>query len=241
MKDVSHVLIMGDFNLPFINWSSWTCSNNSENSFHDTFINCLRYSFFHQHVTIPTRSRYNQNPSILELMLTSEEGMISSLSHQSSLGKSDHSILTFNFRCYIQHRRHYRIQYNYINGYYSIMRAQLNLDWNYILISKCVDDQWLIFTNHVNSAQVNCVPTKTNPTKEKTRNDSKLYHISIVKIKKKHILWKTFIKHNDKDTYIDYCRLRNQVRWETRHAQREFEKKITASVKQQPKLFWSHA
>ena len=41
MKDVSHVLIMGDFNLPLINWSSWTCSNNSENSFDNTFINCL--------------------------------------------------------------------------------------------------------------------------------------------------------------------------------------------------------
>ena len=42
MKDVSHVLIMGDFNLPLVNWSSWTCSNNSENSFDNTFINCLR-------------------------------------------------------------------------------------------------------------------------------------------------------------------------------------------------------
>ena len=29
MKDVSHVLIMENFNLPLINWSSWTCSNNS--------------------------------------------------------------------------------------------------------------------------------------------------------------------------------------------------------------------
>ena len=87
MKDVSHVLIMGDFNLPLINWSSWTRSNNSENSFDNTFINCLRDSFFHQHVTIPTRSRYNRNPSILDLILTNEEGMISSLSHLCPLGK----------------------------------------------------------------------------------------------------------------------------------------------------------
>ena len=114
------------------------------------------------------------------------------------------------------------------------MRAQLSLDWNYILNNKCVDDQWLIFINHVNSAQVNCVPTKTNPTKEKTRNDLKLDHKTIVKIKRKHKLWKKMIKHNDKDTYINHCRLRNQVRWETRHAQRELENKIAASVKQQP-------
>ena len=190
MKDVSHVLIMGDFNLPLINWSSWTCSNNSENSFDNTFINCLRDSFFHQHVTIPTRSRYNQNPNILDLILTNEEGMISSLSHLCPLGKSDHSILTFNFHCYIQHRRHDRIQYNYKKGDYSTMRGRLNLDWNCIINNKCVDDQWLIFTNHVNSAHVNCIPTKTNPTKEKTRNDIKLNHKAIIKIKKKHKLWK---------------------------------------------------
>ena len=66
-------------------------------------------SFFHQHVTIPTHSRYNQDPSILDLILTNEEGMASSFSHMCPLGKSDHSILTFNFHCYIQHRRHYRI------------------------------------------------------------------------------------------------------------------------------------
>ena len=112
-KDVSHVIIMGDFYLPLINLSSWTCSNNSATSFDSTFINCLRDSLFHQHVTIPTRSRYNQNPSIQDLILTNEEGMISSLSHLSPLEKSYHSILTFTFHCYIQHRRHYRIQYNY--------------------------------------------------------------------------------------------------------------------------------
>ena len=73
-----------------------------------------------------------------------------------------------------------------------------------------------------------------------TRNDIKLNHKTIVKIKKKQKLWKKYIKHKDKDTYINYCRLCNQVRWETCHAQREFEKKIAVSVKHQPKLFWSY-
>ena len=53
-------------------------------------------------------------------------------------------------------------------------------------------------------------------------------------------MWKTFFKYKDNDTNINYCRLCNQVRWETRHAQKEIEKKIAASVKQQPTLFWSY-
>ena len=208
IKDVSHILSMRDINLPLINWSSWTCSNNSENSLDNTFIDCLRYSFFHQHVAILTRTRYSQNPSILYLMHTNQEGTIFRLSHLCPFGKSDHSILTFNFYCYIQHR----IQYNYEIGDYSTMRAQLSLDWNYILDNKCVDDQWLIFTNHVNSEHVICVPTKANPTKAMTKIDLKLNHKTIVRIKKKHNLWKKFMKHKDEDTYINQCRLRNQVR-----------------------------
>ena len=113
MKDDSHVLVMGDFNLPLMKWSSWTCSNNSENSFHNTFINCLRYSFFDQHVTIPTRSWYSQNPSIQDLIHAKEEDTMSSLSHLSPLEKSYHSIFTFNLHCYVKHRRHNRIQYYY--------------------------------------------------------------------------------------------------------------------------------
>ena len=81
---------------------------------------------------------------------------------------------------------------------------------------------------------------KTNPTKDKTWNDLKLDHKTIVKMNKKHKLWEKFIKHKDKDTYINYCSLHNQVRWETRHAQKEFKKKTAASVKQQCKLFWSY-
>ena len=64
------------------------------------------------------------------------------------------------------------------------MRTQLSLDWNHILNNKCVDDQLLIFTNHVNSAQVCCVPTKTYPTKEKRRNDLKPDHKATIKIKR---------------------------------------------------------
>ena len=91
------------------------------------------------------------------------------------------------------------------------------------------------------SAQFNCAPTKTIVTKAKTRNDLGLDHRSlIVMIRKKRELWKTLIKHKDKNTYINHCRLRNQVRWETRHARKECEKKIAASVKQQSRLFWSY-
>ena len=65
--------------------------------------------------------------------------------------------------------------------------------------------------NHVNSAQVNCFPTKANPTKEKMRNDLEIDHKITIRIKKRHRLSKKFIKCKDKDSYINYCKLHNQV------------------------------
>ena len=47
-------------------------------------------------------------------------------------------------------------------------------------------------------------PTKANPAKEKTRNDLKLDHNTIFKIKRKHKLWNKFIKYKDRDSYIGY-------------------------------------
>ena len=49
----------------------------------------------------PTRYRSQNVPSILDLILTNEENMISNLQYKPGLGKSDHLVLDFTFNCYI--------------------------------------------------------------------------------------------------------------------------------------------
>ena len=63
----------------------------------------LRDSFFHQHIVQPTRVRHGQEPSVLDLVLTNEEGMIENIEYGNPLGKSDHLVLTFEFNT-IQNR-----------------------------------------------------------------------------------------------------------------------------------------
>ena len=43
----------------------------------------------------PTRVRHGQEPSVLDLVLTNEEGMIENIEYGNPLGKSDHLVLTF--------------------------------------------------------------------------------------------------------------------------------------------------
>ena len=69
-KSYSHILMMGDFNYPDINWKNWTTkSENTENQ-EFKFIECIRDNFLSQHVQEPTRVRGNDTPNLLDLIFT---------------------------------------------------------------------------------------------------------------------------------------------------------------------------
>ena len=95
-KKYSHKCLVGDFNFPDINWESWTTPHN-ENSKEFAFIETLRDCFFHQHNMENSRRRGNNEPSLIDLVLTDERMQISDICHQAPLGKSDHTVMTFNF------------------------------------------------------------------------------------------------------------------------------------------------
>ena len=86
---VTHLLITGDFNMPHIDW---TTSNVTSSCIYDrTFLTLIEDLFLTQHVTFPTRLRSNQTPSLLDLILTNDQHMISNLTSLPPLGKSDHT------------------------------------------------------------------------------------------------------------------------------------------------------
>ena len=82
----SHKIIMGDFNFRDINWSDMTTAANEQHST-TLFIESIRVSCLFQQVTKPTHIRENNEPSILDLIFTNEEEMVSDLQYDSSLGK----------------------------------------------------------------------------------------------------------------------------------------------------------
>ena len=89
----THKLVMGDFNFREINWETMT-TGVGETHIASLFVESVRDSYFVQHVTKPTRIRKGNEPSVLDLIFTNEEDMVSELDYLSSIGKSDH--LFFN-------------------------------------------------------------------------------------------------------------------------------------------------
>ena len=75
-KRYSHILIMGDFNYKDIMRNQdWSTPGLSENSEEFLFVEALRDCYLYQHIDTPTRTRVGQEPSILDLVITNEEGM----------------------------------------------------------------------------------------------------------------------------------------------------------------------
>ena len=98
--NTSHVLILGDFNLKEINWVNLSTTIVNENHPANKFLETIRDNYLYQHVNKPTRYRDGQVPSLLDLVMTNEEGMIEDMQFLPGLGKSDHCVIVFDFIAY---------------------------------------------------------------------------------------------------------------------------------------------
>ena len=75
-KRYTHLLIMGEFNYKDIKWNqNWSTPGLSKSSKEFLFVENLRDCYLYQHITKPIRTRQGQKPSILDLVLSNEEGM----------------------------------------------------------------------------------------------------------------------------------------------------------------------
>ena len=128
LKNYSHLLFTGDFNYGDINWLNWTTPQQDIEADEYKFLETCKDNFLYQHVSEPTRGRLNNQPTLLDLVLTNEEDMVEEVEHLSPLGESDHCILSFRFRCYTMAAKTTRNKYLYDKADYEKLREKLNLD-----------------------------------------------------------------------------------------------------------------
>ncbi len=93
----AHIAINGDFNYPGIECENLSTHQGIGEMGYE-LIETVRDCFLYQHVHEVTRGRSENEPSLLDLVFSNEEGMISDLTLEDSLlGKSDHSMIFYNF------------------------------------------------------------------------------------------------------------------------------------------------
>ena len=234
----SHYITVGDFNLPDIDWEY--CTTNTETSdLNFELIECLRDCFWHQHILEPTRARGDATPSILDLIISNEEGMVSDVLIQNPIGKSDHSTISFTFHGHTKSNST-NLKRDYNKADYESMKAMLDINWEELLENKCVEEQWTLLSSKIDEAIKKYVPIKKVSNNFSSKGNVPVSHKLKKLIRRKEKLWKKFRITGDRPAHEDYKKVRNQVRRLSRKAVKLKEKDIAMSAKENPKKFWSY-
>ena len=136
-------ILLGDFNLPLINWDTVSCPNYSMSN--NKFIECITENSLLQYITFPTRLN-----NILDLLFTNDSLLLSNISKEPKFGInkhiSDHFSFSFNILSMSTHSVN-PILPNFKKANFILMYSLLkNTQWENILsYGKDIDETINIF------------------------------------------------------------------------------------------------
>ena len=242
----SHICIVGDFNYKNINWSTYSTPCN-EQSKEAKFLDAVKDSFLYQHVLEPTRARGKDDPSIIDLILTNEEMQISNLDYNAPLGKSDHSVLLFNYNCFIDYSKP-REKFLYHKADYPSMRDHMeSTQWSKNFTdteSRTIEDLWTTFKSKILELRDQYVPKTSNSCAWKKKGTLPIPKNVQQQIQKKKVAHRKWIYArrgiDEPKRRKEFKTARNKVSAMIRGIKKNIERKIATSAKTNPKAFWSH-
>ena len=224
-----HVLIMGDFNFPELDWAKSETLDDSH-----PFIECVNDNFLFQGVIECTRSS-----NILDLVLTSEENMIDNVSVGEPFGSSDHQIIRFDFiackesSTLVENKMH-----DYFKADYEEMREESKIiKWEGIVMGVDVEVDWNSLKLEIAKLRDKYVPYKKN-------RNSKCKWVNKSVIKSRRAKNKAWVKYIDsgkrEDVYKKYLLKLKKCSKLSRIAKRNFEQNLAKNVKDNSKSFFSY-
>ena len=236
------VCIVGDFNYPKLKWDGTDLFNQEEDNENkeNIFVECLRDAFLIQNVKKPTRNRVNQMSNILDLVLTSDDELITEIEHMDPLGKSDHQVLMFDMMINVDDDvTSFRHKLNLSKGNYNIMRKDFsNLNWDHLL-EMDTNEMWKCFSDKIKESMDRNIP-KIKISSKRKQQPTWMSKKALRRIKKKHKLFKRFLNSNSGIMYRKYISMRNKCKKEIKKAKKRHERKIGEECKNNPKMFWKY-
>ena len=143
-RGISNIFVVGDLNMPKIQWDQFHSRDNVEQLFLNTFSNLA----LDQLIDVPTHIKGN----ILDLLLTNNPGVVSDVKVDggSQLCKSDHYSISFNIKSRVKKKRLAKREiYNYKRADWESINNELSLvNWDSLLLSNDdIELAWSRFKN----------------------------------------------------------------------------------------------
>ena len=197
------MIVMGDFNLPLIDWHNYYAP---ADPVHDIFMSCINDNGFHQYVSQPTRG-----DNILDLLLTFNTYLVSDVSILNPFSTSDHNMIEFSintdFRIHSDDSCSYFYDFKMTDyAAFKDFLSSINWDLEFSYVFT-VEQYWHIFASYLQRGIELFVPRrKVKPVKLTNR---KIYPRYLrLMFNRKAVLWKRWqiSKLNaDKQTYKNYA------------------------------------
>ena len=234
--------MIGDFNLPAITWndghgSTGDRDDDNPNNIEDKFLKCTEDNYLHQHIDFPTRFREGQSSNCLDLCLTGDPDMVTSIRRDVPLGKSDHICTQIELRVQPDSNQSTRKALNFNKGNYKVYRTKLQEhDWT-LPEETPLEERWSILKDRVTKAAEKSVPMRKQGSYTKPLW---MNHETLLIIKQRNKAWHKYSHTKNPAHYTVYKRLRNRATATARNARKEFERMIAKGSRDNPKAFWKY-
>ena len=227
------ILIIGDFNLPEIEWDTGYAPMGSPGMF---FLEWLHTHSLHQHITAPTRFRGNQKPSLLDLIISPNGGDISNILVQVPLGKSDHGVVIFTLHIKkAKQTPKWSRNFSSINHESMIQRTS-ELDWH-SQTTTSVEAKWEILKANLKQIQDEFAPL----TVAKRQNKPRWWRPSFKKaMRRRDLAWKKYKEARTSRNWAYYKMTRNAAVSLQRNLKKAYERQLPRKVRYNPKVYYGY-
>ncbi|GAB0189153.1 mitochondrial enolase superfamily member 1 [Grus japonensis] len=155
------LVLMGDFNNPDICWRD----NTAEHKQSRKFLECVEDNFLMQVIEEPMR-----RGAMLDIVLTSKEGLVGDVNLKGSLGCSDHEMVEFRILRAARRAHSKLTTLDFRRADFGLFRDLLGrIPGDKALGRRGAQDSWLIFKGHLLQAQERCIPAKRKSGKNTKR------------------------------------------------------------------------
>ena len=231
----NRVLILGDFNLPNIDWEEKELRRGARR-IEEQMLDVVNDCFLYQHVKEDTRFR-NLQSSSLDLIFTKEERDVKNIVVGNPLGGSDHGIVTADYVSEWKSRVVQKPRRMYAKGNYVKIIEELDqINWDENFENKSVQECWEIFKVKLEELVDKYIPM----SKPKDFNEPWMNNSLLKQWKKKYHSWKRYTDRKSYHRYEEYKREANILKKKIRQAKRFYERKLAKGIRNNKRGFFKY-
>ena len=223
LSDTESHFIIGDFNMPDVDWTTLNCSNK-----YKKFVDTYSDKSLFQLIDFPTHKRGN----ILDLVLTNSPERVLNIEDIGNLGNSDHSIISIDLIANLDSKSDCDQVPDWSKmDHASFLNYLTQSDIENRIANLNTQRSWSFFKEIVSSAIEKFVPTK----RRRENNKPIWMNRTVVKLsRQKRNRFRIYCADRSDENLRIYKKVEKQCKKAVRNAKRNFEKKLASNNNKKP-------